>query len=68
MDRLLDEARRNKRPFRAVVNDTLRAGLAHGAEQPNRYVVPARDMGLRDGVQLDDISQLLEEIKGPLAR
>jgi hypothetical protein len=30
--------------------------------------VPARDMGLRPGVDLDDIGGLIERLEGPLHR
>jgi len=61
---LREEARRSGRPIRAVVNDALRAGLRERpAVQP--YRVKARDMGLRPGIDLDDVGGLLDRLDGP---
>lgn len=69
MDRLHAEARRSRRSFKAVVNDAIRAGLdRRTGEQPAPYRVQARDLGLRDGIQLDDISALLDQVEGPQHR
>jgi len=63
------EARRSGRPVRAVVNDALRAGLEHRARRaPEPFRVEATDLGLRDGIELDDIAGLLERIEGPERR
>lgn len=64
--RLRQEARRSGRPLKTVVNDAIRAGLdsdASGDRPPFR--VDARPLGLRAGIDLDDISGLLERIEGP---
>ena len=64
-------ARRSGRPFRDVVNDTLRRGLATRASEPRKapFQVRARDLGaLRPGLNLDDVGGLLEEIEGPQHR
>lgn len=45
-------ARRSDRPFKAVINDAIRAGLALERGEPRPYRVPARDMNLRPGVDL----------------
>ena len=67
--RLREEARRQGRPFKDVVNDALRAGLDRAAlEPPVAYQVPARPMGLRAGIELDDIQGLLERLDGPERR
>lgn len=63
--RLREASRRSGRPLKAVVNDAIRAGLASqdsGARPAFR--VEARPMGLRPGIDLDDISGLLERIEG----
>ena len=64
-------ARRTGRAFREVVNDTLRRGLvrppAAAAREP--FKVKARDLGgLRPGLILDNIADLLEQVEGPLHR
>jgi hypothetical protein len=50
-------------PFKRVLNDVLRAGLA--AEQPSRrpFEVRARPMGLRPGVNLDKALRLAAELE-----
>jgi len=45
-------ARRSERPFKAVINDAIRAGLALERGEPRPYRVPARDMKLRPDVDL----------------
>jgi hypothetical protein len=64
--RIRDEARRQDRPLKDVINDLLRAGLetrrSPGVEP---YEVPSRDMGVRPGVDLDDIQGLLDRLDGP---
>jgi predicted transcriptional regulator len=68
MDRLLDEARKSKRPFKQVVNEAIRAGLDRDSKALEPFRVEARPMGLRKGLNLDDISQLLDDLDGPSAR
>ena len=64
-------ARRTGRAFREVVNDTLRRGLvgppAATAPRPP-FKVEARALGLRAGVDMDNIAALLEQVEGPLHR
>jgi hypothetical protein len=69
--KLKAEARRTGRPFRAIVNETLRRGLASrravAAREPFR--VQARDLGeLRAGLSLDNVGDVLEQLEGPLHR
>jgi hypothetical protein len=69
--KLRTESRRSGRPFREVVNQTLRRGLASrpaaGPRQP--FKVAARDLGaLAPGLSLDNIAELLERVEGPLHR
>ena len=58
-------ARKTGRPFRDVVNDALRRGLL--SERPARRVpfrVKARSLGgLRPGLRLDNIGELLERVE-----
>ncbi len=69
--RLQAEARRSGRPFKAVVNDYLRAGLAQRrvlrAHEP--FQVGVRDLGgpVTPG-SYDDIGGLLDEAEGPARR
>jgi len=66
MEKLQSEVRRSGRPIKDVVNDALRAGLSR--EQPGdrrTFAVQPQDLGLRDGVTLDDVSALLDQVEGP---
>jgi len=64
--RLRDVSRRTGRPLKAVVNDAIRAGLeSHSSRARPPFRVEARPMGLRPGIDLDDIAGLLERLEGP---
>jgi hypothetical protein len=61
-------ARRSGRAFRDVVNETLRRGLltARPASPRQPFRVKARSLGgLRPGIDLDNIGELLERVEGP---
>jgi len=65
--RLQAEARRTGRPFKVVVNEHLRAGLAQrlSATSAVAFRVSPVHMGAPiAGLQYDDISALLDEIEG----
>jgi len=62
--RLREEARRQGRSFKDVVNDAIRAGL-NQVPDAEPYEVPVRDLGLRPGIDLDDIQGLLDRLDGP---
>jgi hypothetical protein len=69
--KLKAESRRAGRPFREVVNETLRRGLvqhrARGARQA--FKVTVRDLGnLQPGISLDNVAELIEQVEGPLHR
>jgi hypothetical protein len=69
--KLKAESRHAGRPFREIVNDTLRRGLATrrptGQRQPFR--VKARDLGnLKPGLSLDNIAELIEQMEGSAHR
>jgi predicted transcriptional regulator len=70
MARLREEARRSGRPFKTVVNEAIRAGLGRRAERlaAASFNVRARDLGVRPGVDLDDIEGLLDRLEGPTRR
>ena len=64
-------ARRSGRPFREVVNEALRRGLAARRTAASRapFKVVARDLGqLRPGLSLDNVAELLEQVEGPRHR
>lgn len=62
--RVREVARRQGRSFKDVVNDAIRAGL-NQAPNAEPYELPARDLGLRPGVDLDDIQGLVDRLDGP---
>lgn len=65
VDRLKREAHRTGRPFKVVVNDAIRLGLERRPGRPSApFVIEPRDMGLRPGLELDDIEALLDRTEG----
>jgi hypothetical protein len=70
--RLKAEMRRSGKPFRTVVNESLRAALTSRPPSPVAeppFVVQARDLGaLRPGLTLDNVGDLLEAAEGPAHR
>jgi hypothetical protein len=70
--RLKAEARRSGKPFRTVVNESLRAGLSSRSRRPAGeppFVARVRDLGaLRPGLSLDNVGDLLEAAEGPRHR
>jgi hypothetical protein len=69
-ERLRNESRRSGRSFKDVVNDYLRAGLEarRAPQRAKRFKVRARPLGVRQGLDYDNVSELLEQIEGPHAR
>lgn len=59
------EMRRTGKSLKATVNDALRQGLRSPAagEKPARFVVKARPMGVRPGIDLDRVNQLVDELE-----
>jgi hypothetical protein len=63
-------AKKKRTPFRAVVNEALRAGLDQ-VEKPARsrpYKTEPHPMGLQSGRNLDNIQELLSQIEGEDSR
>jgi len=65
--KLKAETRRSGRSFKQTVNETLRRGLATrpGATAKVPFEVVARDLGLRPGLSLDNVAELIEQVEGP---
>jgi hypothetical protein len=63
--RLREEARRSGRPFKDVVNEAIRRGLAsgEGGGRPRRFRVKPSACGFRAGVDLGRLNQLADEIE-----
>ncbi|MCV0395303.1 MAG: hypothetical protein K5872_07715 [Rhizobiaceae bacterium] len=69
--KLKSETRRAGKPFRDVVNETLRRGLAsrRAAASTEPFKVVARDLGNSSpGMYLDDVARLIEQVEGSAAR
>jgi hypothetical protein len=69
--KLTAESRRSGRPFREIVNKTLRCGLAsrRGAPRRQSFKITARDLGdLKPGLSLDNVAELIEHVEGSLYR
>lgn len=69
--KLKTESQRAGRPFREVVNETLRRGLEsrRATAQRRAFKVSARDLGdLKPGLCLDNIAELIEHVEGSLHR
>ncbi len=68
--KLRAEARRSGEPFKQVVNRVLRTGLNVRAQAACAapFKVRARPLGLRPGLNYDKVSELIEQIEGPLHR
>ena len=62
---LAHEARRTGRPYRIVVNEIIRRGLEAPRPELEPFGVSGRPMGLRPGIDLDDIEGLLDVLDGP---
>lgn len=63
--RIRDEARRTGKPIKDVVNEALRAGLDRRGEGPKPFRVDARNLGIRRGIDLDDVEGFLDRLEGP---
>jgi hypothetical protein len=69
--KLKTESHRAGRPFREVVNETLRRGLERqrASAQRRAFKVTARDLGnLKPGLSLDNTAELIEHMEGSLHR
>ncbi len=66
--KLKTESQRVGRPFREILNETLRRGLEsrRPTAQRGAFKVTARDLGnLKPGLSLDNIAELIERVEGP---
>ena len=69
--KLRTESRRAGRPFREIVNETLRRGLATRriTGQRSAFNITARDLGdLKPGLSLDNVAELIEQVEGSAFR
>ena len=65
---LKELAGRSGKSFKVLVNDMLRRGMNARAEASalEPFEVHTRPLKLREGVTLDNIGELLEQIEGPV--
>ena len=66
VEQLLDEAvHRERRPFKAVINDAIRRGLSPGASRRarTRYRVVPHDTQLRPGIDPAGLNRLADELE-----
>lgn len=62
--RLREEARRTGRPFKEVVNEAIRRGLAApGGGTRKKFRVKASPRGFRAGIDLGRLNQLVDELE-----
>jgi len=69
--KLKAESRRAGRPFREIVNETLRRGLASRqvTAQRQAFRIEVRDLGnLKPGLSLDNVGELVEQMEGSTHR
>ena len=59
-------AARLKKPLKAIINEALRIGLVEVEKPLHRrpYHTQPQDMGLRKGLSLDNVHELLSQIEG----
>lgn len=69
-ERLNQASRADRVPFRQVLNETLRAGLLAREELPLRrkFRIQPRHMGVRAGLNYDNVPALLELAEGEIYR
>jgi hypothetical protein len=69
--KLRAESRRAGRPFKEIVNETLRSGLAsrRSAARGQAFNITARDLGdVKPGLSLDNVADLIEQTGGSVHR
>jgi hypothetical protein len=69
--KLKADSRRAGRPFREIVNEMLRRGLASQSNPTRReaFKVTARDLGeIKPGISLDNIAEVIEQADGSFHR
>lgn len=58
-----------KRSFKEIVNDVLRQGLVNNpVPKKKRFKIKTFSLGLREGLSLDNIEELLDQVEGPFRK
>ena len=68
--KLREETRQRKTSFKETVNACLRRGLEAPTDEElaRPFIIESRRMGLRPGLDVDDIGGLLDLLDGPTRR
>ena len=68
-ERLAKEMRRTGRGLKATVNEAIRRGLgmARKVPRPPRFEVQPHAFGIKPGIDLDRMNQLVDELEGEAA-
>ncbi len=68
--RLRSESRRSGRPFKDVLNECLRRGIEAppSLRAKRAFRVRVRALGVRPGLDYDNMGDLLEQLEGPSCR
>lgn len=68
--KLTAEVRRSGRSLKEIVNELLRSAVATRRARPptKPFKVRARPLGRQPGLDYDRISELVEQVEGPLHR
>ncbi|MGB7209279.1 MAG: hypothetical protein WBD27_11510 [Pyrinomonadaceae bacterium] len=57
------------RSFKEIVNEVLRKGLVNNpVPKSKRFKVKTFSLGLREGLSLDNIEELLDQVEGPFRK
>ena len=69
VERVKAESRSQGKSFKETLNELVRIGLlAKPQSKRQPYRIKGKPMGLRPGINLDKISELIEFLEGPLHR
>ncbi len=62
--RLKERARRQRRPFKDVVNEAIARGLGSETANPekSRFVVQAKHLGFQPGVDCEHLNRVADEL------
>ena len=60
--KLRETARRRGVPFKKILNDALRDGLA-ASSRPRKFKMPSRDLGVKPGVNIDQALRLSGDLE-----
>jgi hypothetical protein len=66
-DKIKSEMRERGVSFKEAVHSLIRLGYETRQKEPPRkpFKIEARDLGLRPGLNYDNIGELLEQVEGP---